>query len=67
MIADMLNIIQRHKVNMGSWIQFRFRPSDSATVANMTGEQMQGVVDILADGTLYGANLTNRLNALGEW
>ncbi len=66
MISDMFNIIQRHKVNTSAWVQFRFRPKETAIIANMTGEQMQDVVDIMADTKLYGENLTNRLNAVGE-
>ena len=64
-IADMFNILQRHSVNTNAAVAFRFSPSQSAKIANISEDAINGVIDLIKHRA-YGNDLFNKLQALGE-
>lgn len=47
-IVDSFNILQRHEVNLHSWLQLRICPSLVSAVKNLTPDDMQKVFNILS-------------------
>ena len=60
LIADSLNILQRHAVNTHAWVQFRCSPDKCNALANLTEADVQVCVDALRTGA-FGDGLKNML------
>jgi hypothetical protein len=48
LIADMWNIVQRHKVNTHAWVQLKLTPRLAASLSELTPEDMKHVLQILS-------------------
>lgn len=48
LIADLWNIIQRHRVNTHAWVQLRLTPRMAASITSLTSSDLESVLDILS-------------------
>jgi hypothetical protein len=62
-IADMFNILQRHTVNLHSWLQLRLHPRMAAEICDLTPQDIQDVMSIAGKG-LTGPALHSVMGSL---